>query len=55
MATSTGQNAPIGKAVIGGLSVATFSTLIFVPLMYAVLRTWFPDKQEPVDPLLLEK
>lgn len=55
MATSSGQNAPIGKAVIGGLSVATFSTLIFVPLMYAVLRTWFPDKQEPVDPLLLEK
>src|SRR5581483_6766707 len=29
MSLSTGQNAPIGRAVIGGLSVATFSTLFF--------------------------
>jgi CzcA family heavy metal efflux pump len=28
------QNAPLGRAVIGGLCVATFSTLLFVPLMY---------------------
>jgi multidrug efflux pump subunit AcrB len=37
MAMSTGQNAPIGRAVIGGLSVATFSTLFFVPLMYSMM------------------
>jgi multidrug efflux pump subunit AcrB len=33
------QNAPIGRAVIGGLTVATFSTLLFVPLIFSVLRT----------------
>lgn len=38
MASSSGMNAPIGRAVIGGLSIATFSTLIFVPLIYSVLR-----------------
>lgn len=37
MSLGTGQNASIGRAVIGGLSVATFSTLFFVPLMYSVL------------------
>ena len=28
------QNAPLGRAVIGGLLFATFATLIFVPTMY---------------------
>jgi multidrug efflux pump subunit AcrB len=32
------QNAPLGRAVIGGLGVATCTTLFFVPLMYTVLR-----------------
>jgi multidrug efflux pump subunit AcrB len=32
------QNAPIGRAVIGGLIVATFSTLFFVPLIFSVSR-----------------
>lgn len=32
------QNAPIGRAVIGGLLVATFSTLLFVPLIFSLLR-----------------
>ena len=32
------QNAPLGRAVIGGLLVATVSTLFFVPVMYSVLR-----------------
>jgi multidrug efflux pump subunit AcrB len=32
------QNAPLGRAVIGGLSVATFATLFFVPLAYSLLR-----------------
>lgn len=42
MAIGGGQggsmNAPIGRAVIGGLTVATFSTLLFVPLMFSLLR-----------------
>src|SRR5580704_13231013 len=32
------QNAPLGRAVIGGLLVATVTTLFFVPLVYSLLR-----------------
>jgi multidrug efflux pump subunit AcrB len=32
------QNAPLARAVIGGLIFATFATLIFVPVMYSVMR-----------------
>jgi multidrug efflux pump subunit AcrB len=32
------QNAPLGRAVIGGLIVATAATLLFVPVVYASLR-----------------
>ena len=32
------QNAPLGRAVIGGLSVATIATLIFVPAVFALLH-----------------
>ena len=32
------QNAPIGRAVIGGLIVATFSTLFFVPLIFFLVK-----------------
>ena len=33
------QNAPLARAVIGGLLLATVATLVFVPNMYRVLRT----------------
>ncbi|MDQ2946788.1 MAG: efflux RND transporter permease subunit, partial [Acidobacteriota bacterium] len=33
------QNAPLGRAVIGGLVMATVATLFFVPVVYSVLRT----------------
>jgi len=32
------QNAPLGRAVIGGLMVATFYTLFFVPAAYSILK-----------------
>jgi multidrug efflux pump subunit AcrB len=38
------QNAPLGRAVIGGLLLATISTLFFVPIMYTFLR-----KKAPID------
>jgi multidrug efflux pump subunit AcrB len=38
------QNAPLGRAVIGGLLFATPTTLFFVPIIYTVLR-----KKAPVD------
>jgi multidrug efflux pump subunit AcrB len=38
------QNAPLGRAVIGGLLLATLTTLFVVPLVYSLLR-----KNPPVD------
>jgi multidrug efflux pump subunit AcrB len=38
------QNAPLGRAVIGGLAVATFVTLFIVPVVYAILRVRPPSK-----------
>jgi multidrug efflux pump subunit AcrB len=32
------QNAPLGRAVIGGLAVATIATLFFVPVVFSVLH-----------------
>jgi len=32
------QNAPLGRAVIGGLCFATFATLFFVPALFALVR-----------------
>lgn len=53
------QNAPLGRAVIGGLLFATFSTLFFVPIVYSFLRKVPPvdldkqleeEKYQPVGP-----
>jgi multidrug efflux pump subunit AcrB len=33
------QNAPLGRAVIGGLLVATLATLFFVPTVFSVLHS----------------
>ena len=50
------QNAPLGRAVIGGLLMATFGTLFFVPIVYSALRTKpietkiEPELREPGDP-----
>jgi len=38
------QNAPLGRAVIGGLLLATVGTLFIVPIVYTFLR-----KKTPVD------
>ena len=38
------QNAPLGRAVIGGLLLATVTTLLIVPIVYSYLR-----KRPPVD------
>jgi multidrug efflux pump subunit AcrB len=38
------QNAPLGRAVIGGLLVATFITLLLVPAVYATLRRKMPTR-----------
>ena len=38
MSLSNTQNAPLARAVIGGLFVATFTTLLFVPNLFAILH-----------------
>ncbi|WP_295569719.1 efflux RND transporter permease subunit [uncultured Stenotrophomonas sp.] len=38
-ALSTEQNAPLGRAVIGGLLLATCATLIFVPVVFALAHS----------------
>ncbi|HLY19904.1 MAG TPA: efflux RND transporter permease subunit [Bryobacteraceae bacterium] len=40
------QNAPLGRAVIGGLLLATLATLFFVPVVYSVLRRNAPTYLE---------
>jgi multidrug efflux pump subunit AcrB len=40
------QNAPLGRAVIGGLTLATVTTLFFVPVMYSLLRRRAPARRE---------
>ncbi|HEY6461718.1 MAG TPA: efflux RND transporter permease subunit, partial [Polyangiaceae bacterium] len=41
------QNAPLGRAVIGGLLLATGTTLFFVPVMYSILRRRPPVPPDP--------
>jgi multidrug efflux pump subunit AcrB len=46
------QNAPLGRAVIGGLLLATVATLIFVPAVFSLLhgrRRQTETSIEPVD------
>jgi multidrug efflux pump subunit AcrB len=47
MSMSNSQNAPLGRAVIGGLLIATFATLMFVPCVFALLhKRSNPEKQD---------
>ncbi len=34
------QNAPLGRAVIGGLTVATIATLFLVPVIFSIFHGW---------------
>jgi multidrug efflux pump subunit AcrB len=51
------QNAPLARAVIGGLLFATFATLVFVPTVYRLLRRAHPVSShapQPGDPLAIQ-
>ena len=41
------QNAPLGRAVIGGLIFATVSTLFFVPVMFSIVHRHYEPKLAP--------
>jgi multidrug efflux pump subunit AcrB len=49
MATGYSTNVPLGRAVIGGLLVATLFTLFFVPCVYAMVyqNRRMPQQKEP--------
>jgi len=47
------QNAPLGRAVIGGLVVATFATLFFVPVMFRIFHRTIPPAPNAEETLLL--
>jgi multidrug efflux pump subunit AcrB len=48
------QNAPLGRAVIGGLLVATFATLFLIPIMFAMAHRQTRANITSGDPLLPE-
>jgi CzcA family heavy metal efflux pump len=39
------QNAPLGRAVIGGLLLATVATLFFVPAFFSVVHGWLEGRR----------
>ena len=39
------QNAPLGRAVIGGLMFGTMSTLLFVPVVFAAVHGWLKRRE----------
>ncbi|RYC30175.1 efflux RND transporter permease subunit [Lichenibacterium minor] len=50
MALEPGQNMPLGRAVIGGLSFATLATLLFVPTVFCLVHGRRPRRAEAAAP-----
>ncbi len=51
MAIEPGQNAPLGRAVIGGLIFATFATLIFVPTVFSLVHRRDAKREDEPSPV----
>ncbi len=51
MAIEPGQNAPLGRAVIGGLLFATFATLLFVPTLFSLAHGRRAARAQAAEPL----
>ncbi|TLY42691.1 MAG: efflux RND transporter permease subunit [Nitrospirae bacterium] len=47
LGTGGETNAPLARAVIGGLSVSTALTLFLIPTLYLILEERFPRKSDP--------
>jgi multidrug efflux pump subunit AcrB len=41
------QNAPLGRAVVGGLIFATVATLLFVPVVFSIFHARDAEKKVP--------
>ena len=48
------QNAPLGRAVIGGLLFATTATLFFVPTCFSVVHGWLARRRKPATPIVTD-
>jgi hypothetical protein len=44
------QNAPLGRAVIGGMFLATFATLLVLPAVFALLLVGASSQSPSLDP-----
>jgi multidrug efflux pump subunit AcrB len=44
------QNAPLGRAVVGGLLAATFATLFVLPSVFAMIQGWASSASASLDP-----
>lgn len=45
------ENAPLGRAVIGGLLLATVATLFFVPVFFSVVHGWLQRRKKAHEPV----
>ena len=45
------QNAALARAVIGGVSAGTLTTLLFVPFLYALIAGLGSRRQRPSSPV----
>ena len=43
------QNAPLGRAVIGGLLFATVATLFFVPVVFTIVHSWNQERSSATE------
>ncbi len=46
------QNAPLGRAVVGGLVFGTVASLVFVPVVFSVLHGWLARRRRSTDAVL---
>jgi multidrug efflux pump subunit AcrB len=44
------QNAPLGRAVIGGLIFATLATLVFVPVVFSIVHRNYRKPEAETSP-----
>jgi multidrug efflux pump subunit AcrB len=44
------ENAPLGRAVIGGLMIGTLATLIFVPVVFGTVHAWLKKRRVSPNP-----
>jgi multidrug efflux pump subunit AcrB len=48
------QNAPLGRAVIGGLLLATLATLFFVPVFFSIVHGWLEFRRKSKLPAAIQ-